>query len=122
MLLSQKKALVISTVWEVEGFDDKKGVLHAKQSHNSAVLRLMDRLMALGCSGFCMGYNGCPLCQPCLRTENRPCAHPDKRISCMSAYCIDVAQLAKRCDLAFDWIAGKLFLFGLIAYHEEEKE
>jgi hypothetical protein len=38
----------------------------------------------------------------------------------MSAYCVDVAKLAQRCDLQFGWIPGKLFLFGMIAYHEEK--
>jgi len=80
----------------------------------------MAKVKAAGCSGFCTGYNGCPLCDPCKRKENLPCAHPDKRISCMSAYCIDVAKLANRCGLQFGWIPGKLFLFGMIACHEEK--
>ena len=80
----------------------------------------MEKVKAAGCSGFCTGYNGCPLCDPCKRKENLHCAHPDKRISCMSAYCIDVAKLADRCGLQFGWIPGKLFLFGMIACHEEK--
>ena len=90
------------------------------KTHNAAVLRLMEKVKAAGCQGFCTGYNGCPLCEPCKRKENLPCAHPEKRISCMSAYCIDVAKLADRCGLEFGWITGKLFLFGMIAYHEED--
>lgn len=118
-ILAQEKALVISTVWDGVRFDDQCAVAHAKKTHNDAVLRLMGRLNAAGCVGFCTGYNGCPLCEPCMRTEGKPCLHPEKRISCMSAYCIDVAELARRCDLPFGWIPGKLFLFGMIAYHEE---
>ena len=119
-ILEQEKALVISTIWDIESYEDKCAVRHAKETHNAAVLRLMAKVKAAGCSGFCTGYNGCPLCDPCKRKENLPCAHPDKRISCMSAYCIDVAKLADRCGLEFGWITGKLFLFGMIAYHEED--
>ena len=119
-ILDQEKALVISTIWDIESFDDKCAVRHAKENHNAAVLRLMAKVKAAGCTGFCTGYNGCPLCDPCKRKENLPCAHPDKRISCMSAYCIDVAKLAQRCGLQFGWIPGKLYLFGMIAYHEEK--
>lgn len=118
-ILAQEKALVISTIWDIESFENKAAIQHAKRTHNAAVLRLMEKVKAAGCQGFCTGYNGCPLCDPCKRTENLPCAHPDKRISCMSAYCIDVAKLADRCGLEFGWITGKLFLFGLIAYREE---
>ena len=118
-ILEQEKVLVISTTWDIESYDDKCAVIHAKQAHNAAVLRLMKQLREIGCVGFCAGYNGCPLCDPCRRKENQPCLHPDQRISCMSAYCIDVAKLAERCHLKFGWIPGKLFLFGMIAYHEE---
>ena len=121
-ILAQEKALVISTIWEIADFNDTSAVQHAKKTHNTAVLRLMDKVRKAGCEGFCTGYNGCPLCDPCKRTENLPCAHPEKKISCMSAYCIDVAKLAQRCNLAFGWIPGKLFLFGMIAYHKEETQ
>lgn len=118
-ILAQEKALVISTIWDIESYEDKHAVLHAKQTHNAAVLRLMKTVREAGCVGFCTGYNGCHLCTPCKRKENLPCAFPERRISCMSAYCIDVAKLADRCGLQFGWIPGKLFLFGMIAYHEE---
>ena len=119
-ILDQEKALVISTIWDIKSFDDKCAVRHAKETHNAAVLRLMAKVKAARCSGFCTGYNGCPLCDPCKRKENLPCAHPERRIRWMSAYCIDVAKLAQRCGLQFGWIPGKLYLFGMIAYHEEK--
>ena len=115
-ILAQKKALVISTIWDIESFENKAAVQHAKKTHNAAVLRLMEKVKAAGCAGFCTGYNGCPLCEPCKRKENLPCAHPDKRISCMSAYCIDVAKLAEKCGLEFAWIPEKLFLFGMFVF------
>ncbi len=119
-ILAQEKALIISKVWDVAGFSDKCGVAHAKKTHNDAVLRLTRKLREIVNVGFCAGYNGCPLCEPCLRVKGAPCAHPDARISCMSAYCIDVAELARRCALEFAWEENKLFLFGMIAYHHEE--
>lgn len=118
-ILEQEKALVVSTIWDISSYEDKCTVQKARQSHNAAVLRLLAKVRDAGCAGFCTGYNGCPLCSPCKRKENLPCAHPDQKISCMSAYCIDVAKLAQRCELEFDWIPSKLFLFGMIAYHEE---
>lgn len=120
-ILEEDYALVVSTIWEIGSYEDKAAVAHARASHNAAVLRLLDKVKAAGYAGFCTGYNGCPLCNPCKRRENLPCAHPDKRISCMSAYCIDVAKLAQRCSLAFDWIPEKLFLFSMVACHKERK-
>ena len=120
-ILEQDHALVVSTIWDIESYEDKIAIADARRSHNTSVLRLLRKVKAAGFAGFCTGYNGCPLCEPCKRRENLPCAHPDQRISCMSAYCIDVAKLAQRCELEFGWVPGKLYLFSMIACHREER-
>lgn len=117
-LLSRKHALVIETIHPIDGYENKAAVMQAKHSHNAAVLRLMKAMRERGYQGFCTGYNGCPLCDPCLKTKGLPCAHPEQRISCMSAYCIDVSALAARCGLPFAWDPKQLHLFGLIAFQK----
>ena len=119
-LLEQEKVLILQTIHTIGSYENKAAVMQAKVSHNGAVLRLMEKFRKAGYSGFCSGYNGCPLCNPCKRKENQPCAHPDQRISCMSAYCVDVAKLAERCQLDFAWEPDKLYLFGMIAFHEKQ--
>ena len=119
-LLEEKQVLVLQTIHDIGSYENKPAVMAAKISHNTDVLLLMEKLRQAGYRGFCSGYNGCPLCDPCKRKENQPCAHPDKRISCMSAYCVDVAKLADLCKLEFAWTPGKLYLFGMIAFHKEE--
>lgn len=116
-LLAQKKVLVLQTLHDIGSYENKPAVNQARVSHNSAVLSLMETLQQAGFSGFCSGYNGCPLCTTCKRKENLPCIHPDKQISCMSAYCIDVAKLAEKCGMDFAWTPEKLHLFGMIAFH-----
>lgn len=115
-LKAGKRALVLQTIWEIGSYENKQAVLNSKKAHNAAILRFSDMLRNEGFNGFCLGYGGCPLCEPCKRVENLPCAHPDKKISCMSAYCIDVGKLANKCDLEFAWIPEKLFLFGMFVF------
>lgn len=115
-LKSGKRALVLQTLWDIGSYENKQAVLESKKSHNAAILRFTDTLRKAGLEGFCLGYGGCPLCNPCKRIENQPCAYPDKRISCMSAYCIDVAKLANTCGLEFAWNPEKLFLFGMFVF------
>ena len=115
-LKSGKRALVLQTIWEIGSYENKQAVLDSKKAHNAAILRFTDTLRKQGINGFCLGYGGCPLCDPCKRVENLPCAHPDKKISCMSAYCIDVGKLAGKCGLEFAWIPEKLFLFGMFVF------
>ena len=116
-ILAEEQILITETIWDIESYQDKAAIQQAKASHNAAAIRLMDRLKQAGFDGFCSGYNGCPLCDPCKRISGEPCSFPEKRISCLSAYCVDVAELAKRCSLEFAWQDGKLFLFGMLALH-----
>ena len=64
------------------------------------------------------GTEPCGTCTSCKQAEGKPCVFPEKKISCMSAYCIDVGKLAKNCELPFAWSNEKMHLFGLIACHE----
>lgn len=116
-LLEQHKILVLQTIHDIGSYENKPAVNHARESHNGAVLRLMEKMKEQGYSGFCSGYNGCTLCDPCMRKQNLPCSAPDKRISCMSAYCVDAAILAQICNFEFDWNPKRLYLFGMIAFH-----
>ena len=120
-LMAQDRALVVQTVWNIGSYENKQAVLESKKTHNAAILRLTQKLRQSGLTGFCLGYGGCPLCNPCKRVTNESCVFPEKRISCMSAYCIDVAKLAAKCGLSFDWQQDKLYLFGMFVYKAEEK-
>lgn len=115
-LKTGKRALVLQTLWEIGGYENRQAVTNAKKAHNAAVLRLTELLREEGINGFCLGYGGCPLCNPCKRLENLPCPHQDKKISCLSAYCVDVAKLAGKCGLEFAWSPERLFLFGMFTF------
>lgn len=115
-LLAQEHAVVIESIWDIDGFTDIPAMEQAKHAHNTAMRRLMQQVRAAGHSGFCAGYSGCRICDVCGCKENKPCPHPDQKIDCLSSYCVDVAELAKRCNLDFAWKQGKLYLFGLIAF------
>lgn len=117
-LMAQDRALVLQTIWNIGSYENKQAVLKSKKTHNAAILRLTEKLRRAGLKGFCLGYGGCPLCDPCKRVTNEPCAFPEKRISCMSAYCIDVAKLAAECGLTFAWEQDRLYLFGMFAFRE----
>jgi len=119
-LLAEEMVLVVQSVWEIQGYEDKPAMEKAKRAHNTAILHLMEQLQDMGITGFCAGYNGCPLCDPCKQTEGKPCSFPQKRISCMSAYCIDVGLLAQKCGMSFAWSSDKLHLFGMIAFHNDK--
>ena len=115
-LKAGKRALVLQSIWDIGSYDNKDEIQKSKKTHNAAILRFTETLRQAGHKGFCLGYGGCPLCDPCKRVSNEPCAHPEQKISCMSAYCIDVAKLAEKCNLEFAWVSEKLYLFGMFVF------
>lgn len=117
-ILDTTKALVLQSVYEIGSYDNKEGIQTSKKDLNLAILQLTQQLRNQGIDCFCLGYGGCPLCNPCKQVEGEPCVFPERRISCMSAYCIDVGKLAGKCGMEFAWVPEKLFLFGMIAIRD----
>ena len=115
-LLSKNTALVLQKICPIKGYNDKETIQQAKASVNRDVLKVLDKMIEAGYKPISLGYNGCPLCNPCKRTLNQPCAFPERKISCISAYCIDVAKLAQLAQLEFCWSEENLYLFGMILF------
>ena len=43
----------------------------------------------------------CTVCKVCTLIENKPCRFPDKAISSLEAYCMNVSILAKLCHMNY---------------------
>lgn len=115
-ILAHKKALVLQTIWQVDGYSDAAAIKAAKKSHNAAEIRLVKKLRQEGIDGVIVGASGCALCNPCVLPQGLPCTFPDYRYSCMSAYCIFVKKLADVCGMEYDCGEGLLGLFGMYAF------
>ena len=111
-----ERALVFQTKWQIDDWYDKKAIRHAKQTHNDAMLRLIDRMRAEGLPGVMCGASCCTLCERCARIDGKPCLFPDRRFSCLSAYCVYVKKLADACGMEYTCADGSLALFGLYAF------
>lgn len=115
-ILAHKKGLVLQTIWQVKDYSDMPAIKEAKKGHNTAELRVVQKLRQAGHDGVIVGASGCSLCSPCVLPQGEPCRHPDLRYSCMSAYCIFVKKLADCCDMEYDCGEGLLALFGMYAF------
>lgn len=107
-------ALVLTSAWPIESYGDTEAIRHGTEEHNRASLRLLDALREKGCEGFMVGGSCCDLCHPCKKSLDEPCAQPERRFSCMSAYCVDVAKLAEKCGLEFAWDSRRLRPYGML--------
>lgn len=110
------RALVLRTQWNIPDYRDVAAIVKAKAAHNEAELRLAAKMHQSGFPGFTVGASGCALCSPCARLTGEPCRFPDKRYSCMSAYCIYVKDLAEKCGMDYAWNEGQLSFYGLYVF------
>lgn len=115
-LMAYGRALVVHTTWDIEGYHDHDAIRQAKRRHNEAMLTLCDALRQEGHACRMGGASQCILCESCAMKQGEPCREPERRYSCLSAYCIDVAKLAAEAGLEFCWTEKQLHLYGLIAY------
>ncbi len=115
-VLAYPLALILQTEWEIESFADREKLKLGKDQHNEAMFRLIGKLREAGHEGFMIGASGCSLCKPCAITKGEPCRFPERRYSCMSAYCIYVKKLAEDCGIRYDYKNGILPYFGAFIF------
>lgn len=58
-LLQEEQVLILQTIQDIDGYENKPLIQQAKKTHNSMVLRLKAKLEQEGYDGFCSGYNIC---------------------------------------------------------------
>jgi len=111
-------ALVMQTKLEIDDIDDKELVAEVRKEHvrkSRAVFRrlqedgmeLRDRMMLPG---------KCTFCKVCKKAEGLPCAFPDRKSSCLSAYGIDVTALCEACGMTIDWDGSSISYFSLYLF------
>lgn len=115
-IAAHNRAMVLQTKWKIEDYRDNAAILSAKRQHNAYALHLESTLRARGCTGLMTGAGSCALCDPCLKTQGQPCRYPEKRLSCLSAYCVYVKILAERCGMEYFCADGSLAFFSVFAF------
>ena len=109
------RALVFRSEWPIADYQDQEAIRLAKREHNGGMLRAIDQMRAAGIEGTMAGASNCTLCARCKILDNAPCPFPERRFSCLSAYCVFVRKLAERCGMAYAADGGIAF-FGLFAF------
>lgn len=115
-ILKHKNALVMQTVWNIPDYRDHASVESAKMRHKDTSNRVIERLEQHGIRGLLVGVSFCSLCTPCTINEGKPCKFPERRYSCISAYCIYVKDLAEKCNMAYDCEGVSLPLFSMFVF------
>lgn len=115
-ILAHKHALVLESMCQIQDMEDNAALKQGKRTHNTASVALMKEFRAAGIPGFLVGSGGCSLCSPCKLKTGEPCAFPEYRFSCMSAYCIFVKKLADLCEMEYVCPPGLITFYGMYVF------
>ena len=94
-------ALIFQTVGQLEDSYDFEGMAEAKKHHNALSDRLFDDIRKELPKCLPLSAGGCSVCETCARTDNLPCRFPEKAISSMEGYCMNVSQIAEKCGMKY---------------------
>lgn len=98
---SYEKALVFQTVTQIKDSFDFDGMKEAAQRH-SKVADEINKAVGKNLGDYLQLTAGeCTVCEVCSLTEDKLCRFPDKAISSLEAYCMNVSTLAERCNMKY---------------------
>jgi len=113
--LKFKYALVFTTKNEIEDSFDIEGMFTAKKNHDKIQEEVFNKLNFRNC--ILLGAGGCNICKKCTYPDT-PCRFPDKAISAVEAYAINVLDLAEKCGIKYNNGINTVTYYSLILFGE----
>ena len=121
-LIAQAKtyrwAMVYQTVNDLEDSYDIEGMLEAGKQMNRLTERIRENL-DFGPDALTLGAGGCRICPVCAKVKNEPCRFPEKAISSLEAYGVNVSRLAELADMKYINGQDTVTYFGTVFYGKE---
>ena len=115
-VLSFDKGIYFQTVSDINGFSDSESLEKAAFKHNNLSNDIKKYLLESGYTEVLAMGTKCRYCQECTKIKDLPCIHPDLAISCLSAYCIDVLDMAKKLSMDYNLGDRQIAYFGLVLF------
>ncbi|MGI6095315.1 MAG: DUF2284 domain-containing protein [Lachnospiraceae bacterium] len=118
-VLEYRKAVVFQLAGQVESAFAKTETMELKKKHMLAAWDVVDQYRAEGVEGYQILATACCLCPVCQKAEGKPCLHPEKVSPGMSAYCIDVTQMAAVCGMEMGWKETDVSYFSMYLFDKK---
>lgn len=111
-------AFVYQTVSELEDSFDIEGMAEAATRHNELMQTFLVTYTpdTVGCPVLHLGAGGCHVCERCAKIDNQPCRYPEKAISSLETYGINVSELAKSSGMKYINGQDTVTYFGAVLF------
>ncbi|MGM0366804.1 MAG: DUF2284 domain-containing protein, partial [Actinomycetota bacterium] len=92
---------VFQTVTQIEDSFDFEGMKEAALKHSKIADTINKDIKKQSDNYLQLTAGECSVCSVCAQVENKPCRFPDKAISSLEAYCMNVSTLAELCHMKY---------------------
>ena len=114
---SYDRVLWYQTVSSIEDSFDIEGMIEAGNRHVRISHRLRDMVAdLLPENALHLSCGGCRLCQRCAKEDGEPCRMPEKAMSSLEGYCVDVYNTTKDTHLKYINGQNTVTYFGAILF------
>ena len=98
-----KKAVILQNIYPLEDSFDFDGMMEAKANHDKMTYEIADKIYdELGYhETLILGAGSCILCETCGAETGKPCPNPQKSLSSLEAYGINVSKIEEISDMKY---------------------
>ena len=100
-LRTYQHALWYQTIGELEDSFDFEGMTESKKQHLRISQKIEEKVKPVLGRHLHLSCGGCGLCERCSRLDDQPCRFPDKAMTSLEAYGVDVYQTTKTTALKY---------------------
>lgn len=108
------RAMVVQRVCHLKDWMDLEGMEEGAQMHQEILCTLRQE-MEQETDVLALSSGGCKLCECCAYLEDQqPCRQPDRAMSSLEAYGMDVTALIEQAGLPYAWTSNVVYYTGIV--------
>lgn len=109
-------AVLYQSVGTIEDSFDFEGMMEVGHAHCMLSQRIRERLEEILPGHLHLTGGGCHLCERCAKLDDLPCRYPEKALSSLEGYGIDVYRTSQATDLKYINGENTVTYFGIILF------
>lgn len=116
---SYKRGLLYQSIFTLEDSFDFEGMQEGGREQSRRSRLLDDALRSEGYEGYLhLSKGGCGVCSPCAKVKGEPCRFPDRALSSLEGYGINVSATVKSTSMKYINGVNTVTYFGIVLFSE----
>lgn len=113
--------ILYQTIYEIEDSFDFEGMVLAGKQHNECSQKIREGLKKAEINNVLhLASGGCRVCEKCAKRDDLPCRFPERALSSLEAYGINVYQTSQNAGLKYINGSNTVTYFGIVLIKGDE--